>query len=98
MGDIRCANITILDDTVPQGERNFSISIGDGGDGGGGGGDGGGGGGGVRVDPNLPSIEIKIELDVDDSKFNTIDTTVATMLTFFFLPCSHLCWLVQSDV
>ena len=53
VGDIQCAQITILDDFIPEGERNFSISVGpdagtvsDGGDGGGGGGGGDGGGGG----------------------------------------------------
>ena len=47
-GDIQCAEVTIVDDDLPEGERNFSISIGsgDGSDGGGGGGDGDGGGGG----------------------------------------------------
>ena len=73
MGDIQCADITIVDDDFPQGERNFTISLGDGGGsdggGGGGGGDGGGGSGGVRVNPNLSSINIQIELDIDDSKF-----------------------------
>ena len=62
-GDIRCASVTILDDSIPQGERNFSISIGDGGGDGGG-----GGGGGVRVDPDLPSIEIDIAVDLDDGE------------------------------
>lgn len=96
VGDIQCAELTILDDFVPQGERNFSISIGDdagtaGGDNaGGGGGDGGGGGGGgdggrgggrggggrgrgggsgVRINSNVPSITISIELDIDDRKY-----------------------------
>ena len=55
VGDTKCAELTILDDFVPQGERNFSISIGDdagtaGGDSGGGGGDGRGGGGGGGAD------------------------------------------------
>ena len=83
VGDIQCAQITILDDFIPEGERNFSISIGpdagtvsDGGDGGygsdggeEGGGGGRGGGGGVRVNPNVPSISINIDLDIDDRKF-----------------------------
>lgn len=85
MGDIQCADITIVDDDLPQGNRNFTISLGGGGtysdDSGGSGGDSvsavGSGGeesetrsdGGVRVDNNFPSIDIHIELDVDDSKF-----------------------------
>ena len=79
VGDIQCAQITILDNFIPEGERNFSISIGpdsgtvsDGGNGGygsdGDGEGGGGGGGGVRVNPNVPSISINIDLDIDDRK------------------------------
>ena len=61
VGDIRCANVAIPDDSIPQGERSFRISIGDGGDSD-------GGGEGVRVNPNLPSIDIVISLDLDDGK------------------------------
>ena len=53
MGDIQCADVTIPDDSIPQPQRTFNVSIGDnvgtvsdGGDGGGGGGGNGGGGGG----------------------------------------------------
>ena len=62
MGDMQCADITIPDDSIPQPQRTFNVSIGedvrtvnnggeggdgsDGGDGGGGGGGGGGGRGG----------------------------------------------------
>ena len=55
MGDMQCADLTIPDDSIPQPQRTFNVSIGedvgtvsDGGDGGDGdgGGDGGGGGGG----------------------------------------------------
>ena len=65
-GDIQCVNITIIDDPLPQGERNLSISLGNGtvGDGGGV-----GGGGGVRVHPDSPTINIDITLDLNDSKF-----------------------------
>ena len=107
VGDIQCAEVTIVDDFTPEGERNFTIGIGSGGgttrdgngggggsngggggggdDGGGGGSDGGGGGGGggggsdsgggggggggVRVNANVPSITINIELDIDDRKY-----------------------------
>ena len=62
MGDMQCADITIPDDSIPQPQRTFNVSIGedvrtvsnggeggdgsDGGDGGRGGGGGGGGTGG----------------------------------------------------
>ena len=67
-GDIQCANITIPDDSIPQGERKFIISVssGDGSDGSGGGD--GGGGGGVHVNPDFQSIEIDIAIDIDDGK------------------------------
>ena len=52
-GDIQCAEVTILDDSILDEQRNFSIRLtddigdgSDGGDGGGGGGSDGGGGGG----------------------------------------------------
>ena len=63
VGDIQCANVAIPDDSIPQGERSFRISIGDGGDS-----DGGDSDGGVRVNPNLPSIDIVISLDLDDGE------------------------------
>lgn len=68
VGDIMCAEVTILDDFVPLGERNFSISIGD--DAGTAGAESGGrgGGGGVHINSDEPSITINIELDVDDRK------------------------------
>ena len=81
VGDIQCSQVTILDNSVFNGERNFSIQLvevsggGDGddggGDGGGGDGDGGGdsgGGGGAQIDPNVPSIDIRIALDLPDGK------------------------------
>ena len=60
-GDIQCAEVSILDDSVLDGERNFSIRLVEtsGGD---------GGGGGVQIDVNVPSIDIRIGQDLDDRK------------------------------
>ena len=69
---MQCAEFSIPDDSYPQGERSFNVSIGGGartiGSDSGGGGRGGGGGGGVRTDPNSPSITIDIDIDINDSK------------------------------
>ena len=77
MGDIQCAEFSIPDDSIPQGERNFTISIGGGGgtvgddgDDGSDGGDGnGGGGGGVRINPDLPSVTVDIDIDINDCEY-----------------------------
>ena len=56
MGDIQCANVTILDDTILSGQRNLSIRLRNlGGD-----------NSGVRIDFNTPSIDIIIDVDTDD--------------------------------
>ena len=83
MGDMQCADITIPDDSIPQPQRTFNVSIGedvrtvsnggeggDGGDGGGGGGGGGGGTGGSDgggVRINSDSPSISIDIGVDIS-------------------------------
>ena len=74
MGDMQCADITIPDDSIPQPQRTFNVSIGedvrtvsnggeggdgsDGGDGDGDGGGGGGGGGGGRGGSDGGSVRI----------------------------------------
>ena len=58
MGDIQCANVTILDDTILRGKRNLSIWLRNNG----------GGGKGVRIDDNMPSVDIIIDVDTDDGK------------------------------
>ena len=82
MGDMQCADITIPDDSIPQPQRTFNVSIGedvrtvsdgsDDGDGDGGGGGGGGGGGrggsdGGGVRINSDSPSISIDIGVDIS-------------------------------
>ena len=66
MGDMQCADVTIPDDSIPQPERTFNVSIGedvgtvsDGGD---------GGGGGVRINSDLSSISVDIGIDINDRK------------------------------
>ena len=89
-GDVQCTSVTILDDSVPQGERNVSISIGrseissnssdreeE-------------GYGRVRVHPNLSSVTFTIELDLDDCRFSLCDYDCLNILK---LSCSHFCWL-----
>ena len=58
MSDVQCANVTILDDTILNGQRNLNIRLrnhdGD--------------GSGVRIDFNMPSIDIVIDVETDDGK------------------------------
>ena len=69
VGDVQCTSVTVLDDTIPQGERNVSISIGR---------SGisnndsiqGYSGPGVHVHPNHSSVSFTIELDLDDCRFS----------------------------
>ena len=75
MGDTQCTEVTILDNSVLDGERNFSIRLvevrdNDSGPGGNGGND--QGGNGAQIDPNSPSINIRIALDVRDGKSHHI--------------------------
>ena len=58
MGDVQCANVTILDDTTLSGQRNLSIGLRnhDEND------------SGVRIDISIPSIDIMIDVDTDDGK------------------------------
>ena len=55
------AEIKVLDNFIPQGERNFSLTtestVGN------------DGSGGVHVNPDATLVEINIELDTDDCKF-----------------------------
>lgn len=69
-GNIQCAHVTIVDDPLPQGQRNFTIFI-NGSELGGGDIDGGGmGGDGVHVgsDEYPSSVTIDIAIDLDDGK------------------------------
>ena len=58
IGDVQCANVTILDNNVLNGLRNLSIRLANYG----------GVGSGVRIDDNMPSININIDRDTDDGK------------------------------
>ena len=61
MGDVQCASVTILDDTILSGQRNLSIRLilyqG-------------GIGSGVRIDQNMSSINVLIDDDTDDGKLH----------------------------
>ena len=64
MGDVQCANVTILDDTTLSGQRNLSIrltnhTIGE-------------GGSRVKINDSMPSVDIIIDDDSDDSKYPAI--------------------------
>ena len=61
MGDVQCANVTIMDDTILRGERNLSIQLRDHG----------GDDSGVRIDDDTPSVDIIIT-DNDDGKLKRI--------------------------
>ena len=56
MGDVQCANVTILDDTILRGQRNLSIQLRNHG----------ANENGVRIDDNMPSVDITIDVDTDD--------------------------------
>ena len=88
IGDVQCTSVTILDDSIPQGERNVSISISR---------------SGisnnesvlegyriVHVHTNRSSVTFTIELDVDDCRFSTfrIILVIKTIII-----CSYICWL-----
>lgn len=64
VGDIQCAEITILDDSTPQGERSFNITVGNGG---GTISDVGDAGsirhGGVRANPDVVTIDIDVDIN-----------------------------------
>ena len=55
-GDIRCANLTIVDDSVLEGERNFKIRVAEDPI------------AGVLLISTVPLISIDIDLDFDDGK------------------------------
>ena len=60
MGDVQCANVRILDDTILNGQRNLSIKLTnrtvseD--------------GSGVKINDSIPSVVIIIDVDTSDSK------------------------------
>ena len=58
-GDVRCANLTIVDDSVLEGERNFKIRVAK---------DARESSAGVLLSATVPLININIDLDLDDSK------------------------------
>lgn len=62
MGDVQCASVTILDDSVLDGERNFLVILvpSDG--------DGSGSDDGVKINANASSTDIHIDIDIDDCK------------------------------
>ena len=58
MGDVQCANVTIVDNSILSGQRNLSIRLrNESGD-----------SSGVRIDVSNPSIDIIIDVDTDDGK------------------------------
>ena len=58
MGDVQCANVTILDDTILRGQRNLSIWLRNHGD----------NGRRVRIDDNMALVDIIIDVDTNDGK------------------------------
>ena len=79
VGGTQCAEVTILDNSVLEGERNFSIQLVAVSDGGSDDGDGDddSGSGGAQIDPNVPSANIIIALDLDDGTLHIcLSTTI----------------------
>lgn len=58
MGDIQCANVTIVDDSVLEGQRNFRIRLSQDI----------AGGSGMQISADAPSTDVNIDIDFDDSK------------------------------
>ena len=58
-GDVQCANVTILDNSILEGERGFSIELGKVGS-----------ETSVKINETMTSVDIDIENDPSDSKFN----------------------------
>ena len=86
MGDRQCAEVFIPDDSYPQGERSFNISIGDNASTVGNGGNfddnrgkGRTPGGGVRITADLSSITVAIDIDINDGKI-TMARNVSVMI------------------
>ena len=75
--DVQCTNVTILDDSVVDGHKNFSIRLTS--DIGGVNGSR-GGGGAVEIDTNIPAVVINIAIDTDDSKRNEIAKIMLLLL------------------
>ena len=55
IGDVQCANVTVLDDDILNGRKNLSIKLANYG----------GVGSGVRIDDNMPSINVNVIIDGD---------------------------------
>ena len=68
MGDVQCANVTILDDSILRGQRNLSIRLRNHG----------GNSSGVEIDDNTASVDVTI-IESDDGK-NLIPLTVAVAI------------------
>ena len=89
-GDIQCANVTVLDDSVIEGESNFTIGLFDLGDesdndSAGTGGEGEGGRGrGVEVDASISKINIDIAVDISDSKFAVIGYVTRYLVSYYY--------------
>ena len=58
-GDIQCANVTILDNSILEGERGFSVELGKVGS-----------ETSVKINETMTSVDIDIQNDPSDSKFN----------------------------
>ena len=72
MGDVQCANITIVDDAILNGQRNLSITLRNiGGD-----------DSGVRIDLNMPSIDISINVD-DGKQISIVFVGLCESIDFF---------------
>ena len=62
MDDVQCANVIIVDDTILSGQRNLNIrlinhTISEGGN-------------GVKISDSMPSVDIIIDVDTNDSKYH----------------------------
>ena len=67
VGDIQCANITVVDDSIPQPERSIVVTLGNNRT-----------VGGiesissVRIDTSIPSLSFDIDTDINDRKLSCL--------------------------
>ena len=71
VGDIQCANVTVVDDSTPQPARRITVAIGNtrtvGGI---------GRVENVRVNPAVSSVSFDIDTDINDRKFQFVSITI----------------------
>ena len=74
-GDVQCANMTILNNSILEGERDFSVELGEIGS-----------ETSVKINETMTSVDIDIQNDPSDSKFNWTSISIIIRFCEFFVP------------